>query len=86
MKLRTPVKDISEVEISNISDHGFWLYVKRKEYFLPYNQYRWFKNASISEILDVQLLHQSHLYWQKLDVDLEVSSLENPDKYFFIYK
>ncbi len=86
MRLATLGKSISEVEISNISDHGFWLYVKGKEYFLPYDQYPWFKNARISEIFDVQLLHQCHLYWQKLDVDLEMTCLENPEKYPLIYK
>jgi len=86
MRLATLGKNISEIEVSNISDHGFWLYVKGKEYFLPYDQYPWFKNARISEIFDVQLLHQSHLYWKNLDVDLEISSLENPDRYPLIYK
>ena len=86
MRLSTLGTSISEVEISNISDHGFWLYVMGKEYFLPYDQYPWFKNARISEIFDVQLLHHSHLYWQKLDVDLAISSLENPEKYPLIYK
>ena len=86
MKSKTPGKNISEVEVSNISIHGFWLYVNEKEYFLPYAQYPWFKDAKLSEIFDVQLLHQSHLYWQKLDVDLEIYSLDNPDQYPLVYK
>jgi len=61
MKSKTPGKNISEVEVSNISIHGFWLYINEKEYFLPYDQYPWFKDAKLSEIFDVQLLHQSHL-------------------------
>ena len=86
MKLKEPGKSISEIEVSNISVHGFWLYVNGKEYFLPHDEYPWFKDAKISEIFDVQLLHQSHLYWPQLDVDLELSSLENPDQYPLIYK
>jgi len=65
---------------------GFWLKAGEKEYFLPYDQYPWFKNARIDELFDVQLLHQSHLYWPKLDVDLEIISLENPEKYPLIYQ
>ena len=86
MKLETVGKDISEIEVLNISIHGFWLYVNDKEYFLPYDQYPWFKNASINEIFDVQLLHKSHLHWPQLDVDLEINSLENLDQYPLVYK
>lgn len=86
MELQTLRTNISDVEVSNLSRHGFRLYVKGKEYFLQYEQYPWFKNATISEILDVQLLHKSHLYWFKLDVDLEITSLEYPGKYPLVYQ
>ena len=86
MKSKTLGKNISEVEVSNISKHGFWLLVNEKEYFLPYDEYSWFKDAKISDILDVRLLHGSHLYWEKLDVDLEVCGLEDPGQYPLSYK
>ena len=74
-------KNISEIEISNISSHGFWLFVIDKEYFLPYGQFPWFKDATIIQICDVRLLHGHHLFWPQLDVDLELSSVKNPKKY-----
>ena len=86
MRSAAPGKNISEIEVSNISNHGIWLYVNGKEYFLSYDEYPWFKDAKVIEIYDVQLLHQSHLYWPKLDVDLEIISLENPEKYPLLYK
>jgi len=76
---------ISEVEVLNISKHGFWLYVKGKEYFLAFEHFPWFKDASIASILNVELLHSMHLYWPDLDVDLEVDCLEHPEKYPLIY-
>lgn len=76
----------SRIEVSNISIHGFWLYMNGKEYFLPYENYPWFKDAKVGDIVDVELLHESHLYWPKLDVDLELSSLKNPDQYPLVYK
>lgn len=85
MKLKAPGKNISEIEVLNVSIHGFWLYVHGKEYFMPYDEYPWFKDAKMSEIFTVQLLHQSHLYWPQLDVDLEIKSLENPEQYPLIY-
>ncbi len=86
MTSKTLGKNISEVEVANISKHGFWLLVNEKEYFLSYDEYPWFKNAKVSDILDVKVLHQSHLYWPQLDVDLELSALEEPDRYPLTYK
>jgi len=86
MKSQTLGKNISEVEVQNISSHGIWLYAVGKEYFLPFNNYPWFKNAKINDIYDVELLHDHHLPWPALDVDLELESLETPEKYPLTYK
>ena len=73
-------KAILEVEISNISTHGLWLVVEDHEYFLPFEQFPWFRDAKLDEILDVQLLHEHHLHWPKLDIDLELVPLnEEPE-------
>jgi len=74
-------KDISPLEITNISRHGIWLILHDKEYYLPYEKYPWFRNARISEIIDVELLHGFHLYWPELDIDLEIASLEDPSQF-----
>lgn len=79
-------ENISEIEVTNISRHGFWLFVSGKEYFLSFEHYPWFKEAKINDILNVRLMHKNHLYWKSLDVDLELNSLENPEKYPLIYK
>lgn len=86
MKSQRLGKNISNVEVQNISTHGIWLYVNGKEYFLSYKEYPWFKDAKVSEICNLELLHGNHLYWQDLDVDLEIESLENPEKFPFVYK
>ncbi|HLP58393.1 MAG TPA: DUF2442 domain-containing protein [Candidatus Deferrimicrobium sp.] len=75
-----------EVEVTNISLHGLWLYVNGKEYFLPYEDYPWFKEARVSEIHDVKLYHGDHLFWPKIDVDLAVDSLEHPEQFPLIYQ
>ncbi len=85
MTSKTLGKDISKVEVTNISKHGFWLYVKDKEYFLSYHEYPWFKNAKVGELLEVRLLHRVHLYWPQLDVDLELSTLQDPKGYPLVY-
>jgi len=86
MKLRTHGQNISEPEVSHIGIHGCWICTEDTEYFLPYDEYPWFKEAKVQEILNVELLHGSHLHWPDLDVDLDVDSLENPEKYPLIYK
>jgi hypothetical protein len=78
-------KNTSAVEVTNVSAHGIWLFVGEKEQFLPYEKFPWFRDAKISDILDVQLLNGFHLQWPKLDVDLEVDSLENPERFPLTY-
>lgn len=70
----------------NISKHGFWLFLNGQEYFLPFENFPWFRNAKIASILNVQWLHEHHLYWPDLDVDLEVESIKSPEKYPLMYK
>ena len=74
-------KDILPLEVTNISRHGVWLILHDKEYYLPYEKYPWFRNARVSEIVDVELLHGFHLFWPALDVDLELASLEDPSRF-----
>jgi len=81
MKSKIAGKNISVVEVLNISKHGFWLFIRGKEYFLSFRDYPWFKEAKIDSILKVELPQRNHLYWPDLDVDLEVDSLKNPDHY-----
>ncbi|MDO8526410.1 MAG: DUF2442 domain-containing protein [Deltaproteobacteria bacterium] len=86
MKSEPHGKNISEIEILNISSSGIWIYVNDKEYFLSFKEYPWFKNAKISDIYHVELLHSQHLHWPNLDIDLELESLEQPEKYPLVYK
>jgi len=86
MKSTKPGKSTSPVEVVHISGHGFWLHVAQKEYFLPFSEYPWFKNARVGEILNVRIMHGHHLRWPLLDVDLELESLENLEKFPLVYK
>lgn len=85
MKSKKVRESTSHVEVTNVSNHGIWLYVKGIEYFLPFEDFPWFKEAKIGEILEVELFHDNHLRWEKLDIDLEIESLIDPDKYPLVY-
>lgn len=80
MKLAKNGKSIS-ASIENISPFGIWIFVKGREYFLSYTDYPYFINKSVKSIQNVKLLHQFHLHWPDLDIDLEIDNLENPQKY-----
>lgn len=75
-----------EVEVVNITPKSLWLHVKGKEYSLSYEDFPWFKNAAHSQIREVKLRHNHYLHWAKLDVDLELESLENLGKYCLKYR
>jgi hypothetical protein len=86
MTSKMPGQNISEVEVSHINSRGLWVCVADKEYFLPYTEYPWFKDATVAQITNIQLLHGHHLHWPELDVDLEIDSLKDPQKYPLKYK
>ena len=86
MRLAERGTSTSKVEVSNISSHGIWLYVKGKEYFLSYRDFPWFKDARLSEIQNIRLIHGHNLRWEDLDVDLALESLDHPDRYPLKYR
>jgi hypothetical protein len=81
MKSATVGNDISKVEVLNISPHGFWLFVGGKEYFLDFDNFPWFRKASLDQLFKVEFSHGDHLYWPELDVDLNLDRIEHPEKF-----
>jgi hypothetical protein len=92
MRLKTAGKSIfkdkknKSVEVTNISSQGLWILLSQKEYFLPYKEFPWFKDAKVAQILNLELLHKKHLHWPDLDVDLDIQVLENLEAYPLVYK
>ena len=74
-------RNTSPVEVTNVSTHGFWLFVGEREHFVAFAEFPWFRDAAIGAITNVQLPSPRHLYWPDLDIDLAVESLEHPEKY-----
>jgi Protein of unknown function (DUF2442) len=81
MKSVAPGRSTSEVEVTNVSPHGFWLFIQDEELFVSFKEFPWFKDASIAEIARVELPSSHHLYWPDLDIDLAVESLTHPERY-----
>jgi hypothetical protein len=74
-------KPTSAVEVANVSPHGFWLMIDETEYFLPFEHFPWFRDATVGQLTNVQLPSPHHLYWPDLDIDLAVESLTHPERY-----
>lgn len=71
----------SPVEVTNVSRHGLWIMINDQELFLAFKHFPWFEEAPIKKVLNVEMPSEHHLYWPELDVDLELDSIKNPDKY-----
>ena len=71
----------SNVEVTNISRHGLWLWLRDRELFLPFESFPWFADAPVAKITNVEWPSDDHLYWPDLDVDLSVRSIEHPEEF-----
>ncbi len=83
MKSKRHGKNTSvEAEVQGIEKDGIWLFVAGEEFFLPYEEYPWFRGATVDEIHNLEVFASgTALHWPDLDVDLEIESLRNPEKY-----
>lgn len=72
---------ISAPEVTNISRHGFWLLLGDEELLLPFEQFPWFRSATVEQITNVERPSPDHLYWPSLDVNLAVASIRDPEAY-----
>ena len=77
---------ISEVEVSLVSNQGFWLLVHDEELFVPFSEFPWFKKATIEAITTVEKPSSNHLYWPVIDVDLSIESIRNPNAFPLVSK
>lgn len=73
-----PGSGISRVELTNVSSHGLWLRVDDEELSLPFDQFPWFRGATIEQLSAIERPAPDHLHWPLLDVDLAVQSIRDP--------
>ena len=73
-------------QITDVTQFGIWLLINRKEYYIPYERYPFFKDAKIADIYNYEFLNNHHLYWPNLDIDIDLDALEHPEKYPLIHR
>ncbi len=69
------------VEVTHISRNGLWLLLGDEELLLPFEQFPWFRKATIDQVSHVERPTKDHLYWPELDIDLSVESIRKPDAF-----
>jgi hypothetical protein len=69
------------VEVSYISSLGVWILINEKEYYMPFIEFPWFRNASSEHIRNVKEVSPNHYYWEDLDIDLTLNMITNPNDY-----
>lgn len=81
MKSARRGSDTLEAEVEAISRDGLWILMDQEEFFLSFEDFPWFRDASVSGILHLERPRENHLYWPTLDVDLDVDSIRDPRRY-----
>jgi hypothetical protein len=71
----------SAIEVTNIPAHGVWGLIGKKELFMPYEDFPWFKEVPVKSILRVEEQAPGHFYWPDIDVDLTEEIIEHPERF-----
>lgn len=71
----------SRVEVGRIGNDGFTLWVDDEVITVRFDDFPWFRDASVADLRAVSRPHRHHLRWDALDVDLTLDSLRHPELY-----
>ena len=71
----------SAPEVTHVSRHGFWLLLGDEELLVRFEDFPWFRQATIDALTNVERPSADHLYWPQLDVDLSVRSIRAPAEF-----
>ena len=74
------------VSVLMINAQGIMISVGGQDFFLSYNRIPWMREASIKDVLDVQMCGNEAIEWPSLDIDLEIDSLRHPERYPLLIK
>lgn len=76
----------TSVAVTDISPDGIWALLHGEEYFMPFEQFPWFRKATVEQILNVIEESPGSYHWPDLDVDLDIETIRNPDRFPLVAK
>ena len=71
----------SAVEVTHVSSYGIWILTDDNELFMPYDEFPWFKDQPLKNVLNVQEQSPGHFYWPEIDVDLTEEIIRHPERF-----
>ena len=69
-----------------INGQGIMISVGGQDYFLSYNRIPWMREASIKDVLNIQMCGNEAIEWPNLNVDLELDILRHHERYPLLIK
>jgi len=72
-------------QITSIEHDGFWLLIDDEEYFVAFEDYPDFHNATVAQIHNFQSSFDG-FHWPDLDIDIELDALKNPKRFPLKFK
>jgi hypothetical protein len=78
MKSKTLGIGISDAEVTHISISGIWVLLDDNEYFLPFEKYPDFRDATVGQIHNVRIVNGDELEWPDLQLNLSIESFDQP--------
>jgi hypothetical protein len=69
----------SDIEVSNISTHGFWMKIRGREHFMSYEDFPCFKGQAAGAIEHVVEVSQGNFRWPDINIDLTQAAIELPE-------
>jgi len=86
MSSSQPGTRTSEIAVTDISPDGIWVLINDEELFMPFEQFPWFKKATVEQILNVVTELPGSYHWPDIDVDLGIETIRNPERFPLVYQ
>jgi hypothetical protein len=82
-----PGKNISQDKsrVTSIENDGFWLLTAEGEFFVSFERYPAFEQATVSQIFNFRESF-GDFHWDELDIDIELDALKHPEQYPLVFQ
>lgn len=86
MSLKNYGMNTSVCEVTDINQNGIWIIVEDVEYFLSFRDFPMFTGLPVEKIFKVDYYSPGHLRWEEFDIDIELESLSDTEKYPLLFQ